>query len=235
MRTKYKASEKMERRKIRLDVVFALFFVILFVGGGGYIIYDLNLNRTQIDDSQNRPIHSEVLSSNIKYKTVENDDYTLRIPEDWEEINRPQRIFEEGIRYYPYKYQGFEGDSAGRWLEVYVDRIPVIPVEKIVEVEAQSDRLAVGEFSPQCIDIVDYDTQKYNRNADVEGEWGDLSFECRLSTIGNTIAAVETDAKKGYTFSVSGKKKTYLLVFADHGSSEDNTIFRSILESFRSK
>lgn len=231
----FNVNERVDNRRFKPEIVIALLFVFIFLGGLGYVAVDLLRNPDEIDESKNNAILGEVKSDFDEKRTIETASFTMEIPAGWVEINKPEKIYEGGQRYYPYRYQGATGEENGRWVEVYEEEIPLIPINKILGVSSKDNRLIVGDISEQCVSFVDYDKDKFNNNADIESTWEGHGFLCRLSEIGNTIAAIETDMKNGYVLKGDSGDRKFLLVFADHGASEDNSIFVDIVESFRAK
>ena len=93
----YSAHERIEGRRLRPEVALTLFLVTIFFGGLAFVLFDLNRNPEQIDESQNDAILGEFISTIEEFKTVETDKYSMRIPEDWVKVNRPE-IIENGQR-----------------------------------------------------------------------------------------------------------------------------------------
>lgn len=230
----YRSDLPQGRPKKRLGSALAFLLILIFVAIAVFVVLDLLKNPTKIDESNNKAVIGEVTTKKGAYRTVETTDYKMDIPEDWVHVNRPQRIFEEGKRYYPDKYQGVEGESNGRWIEVYKNAIPLIPTERVIEVTASGDRLSTGEISPLCSTFVQPPAGMATGH-DIPAEWNNLEFLCRQTNSGNSIAAVQTSVKDGYLIEGEKTSNKYLLVFADNGLNQDNSIFIEIIKSFRAK
>jgi hypothetical protein len=112
---------------------------------------------------------------------------------------------------------------------VYLEELPTLPIDRVVKSQSSDRvRLEVGTISPQCFEF----TKQLEANSQtVATEWEGLSFECTMSTIGNTIASFSSTMPQGVAL---GNTKV-LFVFADHGSAQNNEIFLRILRSFRIK
>lgn len=233
MNSTYNAYEQQGKKKFRKGLFFSVSIVLLFTLGLGYIVFDLVVNPGVIDETENQAILGEFKSTIDKYKTVDAEKFTLEIPGDWVEVNRPELI-ENGSRYYPVRYQGVTGQDVGRRIDIYEAVIPDIAVERILSIaDNYQSTFTVGSVSPNCSS---FSEKIDDRRQPVPTTWEDRTFRCSLSTSRNSVAAVRTSIKEGVTL-VGGESGSikYLVVYTDHGSHVDNEIFVRILKSFKAK
>lgn len=196
------------------------------------MLFDLNRNPEQIDESQNDAILGEFISTIEEFKTVETDKYSMRIPEDWVKVNRPE-IIENGQRYYPDRYQGVTRENVGRWIDVYIDDIPNLVIDKAVKIEANGAFMRVGSISPQCNSFTELLIS--GQKEPTPTVWEGISFRCSMTENSNNIAAIESRTESGVRLAGEKTDAKYMFYFSDRGSSQDNTIFQDILNSFQAK
>ncbi len=58
---------------------------------------------------------------------------------------------------------------------------------------------------------------------------------CNTSEITNVVGAMQLSQTKGVELDTQYGLESFLLVYTDHGSSQNNGIFKDILESFEAK
>jgi hypothetical protein len=238
-RYKYSAYEQQDRRRVRPEVVFSAALVFFFLVGMGFVFFDLSRHPDITDESNNKAILGEFVSSQDEYKTIETDDYTVDVPIDWVQVNSPQVLI-NGTYYYPDRFQGVTGSDLGRWFEVYKKKLPDAPVDKVLNVEPRGDSLIVGSISPQCRSfVITEDNKKPVDNSYTRATWDaeKMEFLCTMGESTNVIAAFtpKSTTVNGVVLESSTKAARYLFIFGDHGSREDNSIFQQILRSFKLK
>ena len=217
---------------MRPEVLFSLLMVTMFFGGLAFVLFDLNRNPEQIDESQNDAILGEFVSDIEEFKTVETDKYSMRIPADWVKVNRPE-IIVNGKRYYPDRYQGVTRENVGRWVDVYTTDLPDLVADKVVKVEANGAFMRVGSISPQCQSFTELEVE--GQKEPTITEWDGLTFRCSMTLNSNNIVSVETSTSEGVSLAGDKSQDDYLFFFSDRGSSQDNTILQDILNSFQAK
>ena len=232
-RRHYRIDQKPDNRKIRFEILIAAVLLIAIVVGGTYIFFDLNRSDVVIDNSGNRAILGTVESDEF-YKRVDNEYYQMKIPTDWKKINNPEVIV-NGTKYYPERYQGVEGEHVGRRLDVYREEIPYqLGIDKVVKVSAVGSEIVTVKTSPQCYKFTDF--PYVESGDDHPSEWEGIPFMCMSSQITNVLGAIEFTQRDGVVLdSPNYGTQKYFLVYMDHGSRLDNSIFYNILESFRVK
>ena len=229
----YSATERIEERRLRPEVALALILITFFFGGLAFVLFDISQNPERIDESNNNAILGEYVSQIEEFKTVETDNYSMRIPADWVNVNRPE-IIVNGQRYYPDRYQGVTGENVGRWIDVYEGaELPNLAADKALKISANGAFLSVGAISPQCVSFTDLVVE--DQNEPTQTTWEGVDFLCSMTRSANNLVAVETETTRGVDLVGDKTQGKYLFFFADRGSSQDNTIFQEILNSFRIK
>jgi hypothetical protein len=147
MKKLYKVDQYKDNRKVRPEIVLVVLVIIISLGVWAYVRFDLNKNKTVIDDSNNRPILGAVAGNEDKYKTIEKEHYKLEIPENWIQVNSPS-IIVGGRTYNPDRYQGTSGSNLGRILDVYHGSAPAtLAVSKVLSVKVIGNEVEPREIS----------------------------------------------------------------------------------------
>lgn len=232
-RRHYIIDQKQDARKVRFEILIAAVLFLAITIGGAYIFFDLNRSDVVIDNSGNRAILGTVESDEF-YKRVENEYYEMKIPTDWKKINNPEVII-NGTKYYPERYQGVEGEHVGRRIDVYREEIPFqLGIDKVVKVSAIGNKIVPTKTSPQCYKFTEFPAVE--SGDDHPSEWEEIPFMCMTSQITNVLGAIEFTQEDGVVLdSENFGTQRFFLVYMDHGSRLDNSIFYNILESFRAK
>lgn len=231
----YRIDKARDFRKVRLEIVVFFSLIIIVFLGLLYVAYDLGKNKVTVDDSGNYATLGVVESSKRPFSRVDTELYSMKIPADWKRVNDPEIII-NGTRYYPERFQGTTGDDIGRRLDIYHKSIPSdLGVDKVIAVTGMGKRIGVGDMSEQCYKFTERPDERYGDDYPSVWKEKDIEFMCKTSKLTNIIGAIEHKQSDGVTLDSSHGPISFLLVYTDHGSSQDNDIFREILESFEAK
>jgi len=232
----YKIDKSQDFRKFRIEVVVSVLLAVALVIGLTFVLYDLYRNKnTVIDDSGNQAILSSVGSLEEEFTLHEREKYSIKVPADWRRINNPE-VLSDHSRYYPDRYQGTTGDHIGRMVDVYIDDIPAdLGIDKVVSVSPSSNGVVAGELSQQCYKFTDFPEGKAGNTFPSEWEEQNITFSCKTSKITNIVGAIESEQRTGIRLPTEAGDTNFFIVFTDHGSSLDNSIFFKVLDGFRTK
>ena len=229
----YRVFEKQDNRRFKLEVILSVVIGLVILGGATYVLLDLNRNPDVIDDSENVAVLGEFESDIERYASFETDRYTLELPEDWVQVNNPEKLINRK-RYYPDRFQGVERDDVGKWLEVYYgDDLPDMVLDRVLSISASGSTVTVGSISPRCSEF----TESVGNLDGTESvtTWQDLSFVCSMNSVTNVIGAFETTSDLGAFLKGEQTQDNYLFVFGDHSSKPNNNSFQRIMRTFKVK
>jgi len=231
MKKLYSVDHQQDTRRVRPEIVLLGVIIVLSMATGLFVTYDLSKNPTLINEVENQPVLGAI-EPDDEYKEVEKENYSLEIPTNWVEVNPPEVIV-KGQRYFPVRYQGTTGKNIGRILEIYEGQIPaLLPINKVLRVSVTGNSITPIEISPQCSTFTDLSEPD---GLVVPGRWSDIEFACRAEGVSNIVGALSGDQSQGIVLTHQGRSERYLLVYTDHGSEQDNSIFFDILRSFKLK
>jgi len=235
MTTQYSTTKAKDYRRVRPEVVVSLILLLILAIIFGYVYIDSRRNKAVVDNTNNEAVLGVFEPTEDPYKTVYEDMFSVDVLENWTRINNPE-IRVSGKRYYPIRYQGSGPVNTGRRLDVYIDTIPSkLPVNKILTVKVLKDKYMLAQnISPQCYTFTDFPVE--SRGEAFKTVWDGHGFTCLTTLQTNIVASVEDDYDNAIqlTGSTTGSHRV-MLVFTDHGSRPDNSIFNVIVESFRLK
>jgi hypothetical protein len=227
----YKSDKAIDSRKLRIEIVVS---ALLFIGAAALftmVFIDIRGHKTEIDNTKNEVLTKQIESTGYTFETYTQNDYALDLPKGWKKINSPEIII-DSQRYYPDRFQGVDEAHVGRQLDVYVNRIPAnLPLTKALEVKVKDENILPLSLSGQCLNFTD--VPKGGESSNYQTEWQGHKFLCRPSRIVNKIVAIENDVVDGITLNNETKTVSFLIIYQDHGSNEDNSLFFYILESFK--
>ncbi len=233
MTSQYKYFQKKDTRQFKPKIILPILAILVLMGVMGAVIVDLSKNPNVVDESNNQVVLGEFVSTLDEYKTIDTKYFKVDIPKDWKHVNAPEIII-EGKRYYPQRFQGVSGNNIGRKLDVYMDKIPKMPVERVLKVLSDGGQTpSIGSVSSNCSEFTKPKDQSFSP---VETKWEDISFTCSMSESQNNIASVASSQQSGVV--LKGKKEgphTYLFIYTDHGSMMNNDIFPKIMHTFIAK
>lgn len=160
--------------------------------------------------------------------------YGFDLPGDWKELKRST---------YPYKVVTWKGtgrESDARTIDVYVDTIPQnVPVNRLVPITGEDDRLGVGTSSDNCTqftgnaaNLTPYEATKARPTMTT---WQGVQFLCDIpNSLRNVSAAASSEGlNKVSVTGVKGGKHHYFFVYTDHTAHPEQKTFTDMLISFR--
>lgn len=227
----FQADKAPDGRRVRMEVVVSVLVIILIVVAFVYILIDLRRSGQNIDNSKNSVATSRIESTDLEYETYTQSTYVVDLPVGWKKINSPEIII-DGQRYYPDRFQGVEDSQVGRRLDVYLNSLPgLLPVTKLLEVNVMENEIIPKTISTSCLNFTD--VPEGGEASQYPSEWQNHKFICRPSGSANTVAAVNNDLGDGIVLNNENTSGRFLIIWQDHGSQEDNSIFFKLLETFK--
>jgi hypothetical protein len=160
--------------------------------------------------------------------------YSFDLPSDWKELKRQT---------YPYKmvtWKGTAREADARTIDVYTDTIPQeVPLNRIIPVTSQDDRLGVSSSSDNCIQftgnaatLTPYEATKARPTVT---QWQGVKFLCDIpNSLRNVTGAASSEAMNRVSLNgVKGGKHSYFFVYTDHTAHPEQKTFTDMLISFR--
>ncbi len=160
--------------------------------------------------------------------------YSFDLPGDWKELKRQT---------YPYKvvtWKGTARESDARTIDVYTDTIPQnVPLNRIVAISGQDDRLGVGTVSDNCIqftanaaNLTPYEATKARATMTT---WEGIQFLCDIpNSLRNVIGAASPEGLNKVSLTgIKGGKHSYFFVYTDHTAHPETKTYTDMLISFR--
>lgn len=232
----YRIEKTQNNRTKKLAFAGTGLALLFAVAVGIYVFFDLNNNQLAVDDSNNRATLGVVESIKEDQQLVETDLYSMEIPADWRRVTNPE-VSVNNVIYYPERYQGTSGKHVGRRIDVYIDSIPAgLGINKVVAIKPAGRRIIVDEISSQCYYFTDVPEGKSGNTFPSVWQEKGIDFSCNSSVLSNIVGAIHKSEADGVELDTSENgKKNIFLVYTDHGSFTDNSIFFDILESFETK
>lgn len=194
-----------------------------------------DLIKTPVDNPASLVQSSEIKSRLSTFVDHKEADFIAKLPEDWQKVAKPEMII-NAVRFYPYRFQGIEGENIGRSLDIYIKDIPGnLAVSKIMPITMSQNNalMQAGEISPQCYKFTKF--PKGRQGESYSTKWLGKKFMCDTSVNVNTVAAISDNLASGVVMQKGSHILKVLLVYTDHGSAENNSIFKDIVNGFRLK
>jgi hypothetical protein len=147
-------------------------------------------------------------------------------------------IRHDSVPYNLYSYRGSHANSAQRYLDIYVDSIPLaLAVNRIVAVQAQGAKLSYGQVSGNCVTFTSSTSGSVPQPLSVSASWGGVQFLCDIA---NSTHNVVGTSSPGLVNEVtltgpSQKAHSFFFVYTDNNPNPDYTVFYGILASFTVK
>lgn len=232
MRTYRADRSAADSRRLRPEIMITAIVITLGIGMFAFIVQDLRRNPDLIDDSNNEAILGEFKSNIERFATVETEYFTVDVPESWVRVNDPEKIINR-IRYYPVRYQGVDKGDVGKSLEIYRNSLPELKLDRALDILANGSKVTVGSISPRCLGFTE--NIKDYPGGGSPATWNNSNFICTLNSVTNVIGAFETKPSQGVFLKGDNTQGSYLFVYTDHSSSEDNSKFQRMLGTFKAK
>lgn len=180
--------------------------------------------------TQSEPMTRHISVDNDKVQRVEKDVFIVDLPAGWRAATNP------GTPYTVYSWQGAKGEAAARRIDIYIDKLPVdLAVNRLLPVQVDEKRITLlGPVSDNCASFTDNDAHAKGE-ASVAAKWYGVNFKCDVANyLRNVVATGSTEGINRLTLTgeANGAHEV-LLVYTDHSSNPDYTIFTNIVESFR--
>lgn len=217
----------------RIALVFVIILAVLASAAGLFVYIDMQENSSVAVQGKSQVV-AQAVSPENKRLVVDHPLFTMELPQDWKEISRQNISLEQSIT-----WQATKKNYENRMLTLYIDRIPPnLAVNKIMTVEVQSNQLAVGDVSDNCVNFTSGGAMNpaAGTGYDKPAKWGGVDFICEMgSTIDNQIGV---GSKSGMNqIAVTGTKglHKYFFIYTDRNIQPDNSILRDALGSFKAK
>lgn len=222
----YRHGEQIRKRRRRHE---------LYIGGAllliGAIYLGLRLlpSDTQISKPP-KAVVTSVATNPSKLKHFEETNFSFNLPSDWIADGHVTTPFNE----YTWQNNNPADGKATRALNIYLDTIPPLAVNRFLGVQANGNRLIVlNTVSDNCTSFTRPSKSDPNAAA-IHGKWNGLDFTCDLGNyIRDVVGTGSTDGIN--TISLTGPttgKHSLFFVYTDNTPQPNYNIFTTALSSF---
>ena len=228
--------------KRRLSYVALMMVGLLTIGSLGVLYwYILHKSSQEGNITNTQPLNTTVADNSGKNSLEVNEPlFSMVLPGSWKLAGTN---VDGAYRSIQWQYIG--GNSAGRWMRVYVDTIPAsFGVNYLLPVSAESNGLKLGTQSDSCVSFTKGATPDttVDKSTPIKMEtlpsrWELVDFVCQNSRVSHRM--VGTGSTQGITtVFVTGPihgRHAYFFVYNDDNYRPDFSIFKKVLTSFRAK
>lgn len=226
MATRYRIGHHRATRSFHIKGV--LFITLLVIGLVALLMYFLG--KEQFTATQPQSSVTEVVNPSGENKQFDETYFSLNLPEDWKLESSQQAPTIH------YVFRSMKRFADNRTLTIYVDTVrPDFALSHLLPVEANGDRVTIGNMSDRCSNFAGNDsTSKQN----VAAKWNGVNFVCGMSYINDYIVGTSSAASGTNKVELAGPttgKHVFFFVYNDQNISPDAVIFQEALRSFRAK
>ena len=232
---KYHYGHKPAKRRPRKALVILVCSILLICLVVGLIYLDLRKHVSPSVEGETRTV-SQVLNENSQQITIDEPFYTFELPGDWKEIER-----DANNHYTSIKWQATIPGKDNRWLELFIDRIPLNrPLNRLVAVSAQGNELRFSDISDNCSNFTiggTFDTSVASGLKPTLTKWNKVDFLCNLPRVTDNEVGTGSEGSMN-SVTVAGRNKgshKYFFVYTDRNFQPDYNILYDALKSFRAK
>lgn len=226
----YRLGERNRRHRRRGLVIAAV--VVLILTAAGLYAYRYFSAETQAV-VHNAP--AVIKPADIPVVTTTRFDETVfgfELPADWKKLKT------ESGQYAIYSYQSSLTNNDNRYLDIYLDKIPVtMAVNKAVAVHAAGTKLSHGVISDNCLTFTTPVPTGEQKATILPARWDGIQFFCDTDNTSRNVVGISSPDhvnQVALTGPVSGQH-SFLFVYTDNNHSPDYTIFYKMLDSFAVK
>lgn len=224
MATKYRIGHHRVKRSFHIKgVLFITLFLVGAVIGSLYLV-----DKEQFSATESQPRVSEVEDPNGDYKEFAEEYFTIGLPKDWKLESSQQ------VPTIQYVFRSTKRFADNRSLTIYIDTIRSdFQVSHLLPVEANNDRLILGNMSDRCSNFVGDDA---SGRQNLQAKWNGVNFICGLSYQNDYIVGTSSAASginRVETVGPKTGKHILFFVYDDQNINPDTSIFQESLRSFR--
>lgn len=186
----------------------------------------------KVVNSDDQVITSFVAGESSDQLVVDEPLFKMILPSGW----KLEKKDETPRKVYYFRLTEESAANGGKTLVMYIDgAMDVYPVNRIVPVAAQGNKLTVGQVSETCSQFTGGGNTA--RQGSTLARWQDVPFMCDLSHLNrNAIGISSADgANQVAVTGAKGGTHRYFMIYTDHNNRPDNNAFVRILNSFEVK
>jgi hypothetical protein len=214
-----------------IHTILTVAITLLIIGGGAYAYYFFqNDTKGSLVNNPGPAISSEVAANPQGTAHFTETNFSFDLPSDWKKKGE----LTTGP-YHKYSYQATIKNADNRFLDIYIDTLPLeMPVNKIVAVTANGDKMSHGEVSNNCSEFTQQTTPKQLK---IQAKWDGVNFLCDMDgTARNIVGTSSETAINSVTLqNVGFTKHSFFFVYEDDNYNPDYGIMYNMLDSFRVK
>jgi hypothetical protein len=221
----HKPKKHFFKKSVKLLILIPI--TVAFVGFISYLIY---INTT------GKPVHIDgpatksgsIAAVAYPVQTINEPDFSMQLPASW-----VQTSYIDDSSQYSITWMDKNPSLDTRWLTVFVDNIPALPINNLLPIKANGNKISYGLMSDDCSTFTQYDRNQVSVQATYEG----INFICNTTDIIDGVVgtgSVGTINKTTVTGSGEGTHN-YFFEYTEHSGEPNYSYLDNALFSFRAK
>ena len=229
MSQKYIYDHSPKKHLIRKSAIFLIIIpiVLAIVGLIVFLIFRLTTNKPK---NVIGPTTKSGTIASVSYavQTIIEPDFTIQLPATWH-----QTSFIDDNSQYSITWMDKNPVLDTRWLTIFVDNIPQLPINNLLPIKADGNRISYGLMSNDCSSFISYNRNQVSVAATYQG----ISFICNTTDIIDGVVgtgSLGTINKTAVTGPITGTHN-YFFEYTEHSGEPNYTYLDNALFSFRAK
>ena len=195
--------------------------IVVLLALGNYLLMRFLDNTDTVSSTAPSITREYAPNENATDKLFEHPEFSMKLPNDWklkEHLTTPNNV---------YSYQASAEHADNRWLDVYVDNLPVSkPVNRLYPVTVEDGKLLpYSGISGNC-----YNTSS-NKSLVAQSFQG-VSFQCDIDNYTRNVVGV--GAPDHSTVLPLGTHR-FMIIYTDHNAHPNYQILNNMLTSLKAK
>jgi len=229
MRQKYIYDHNPKKHLFKKSIVFLIIIPISLVVFGliGLLIYKLTLPKP-INIAGPTTKSGSVSANSYAVQTIIEPDFTISIPASWH-----QTSLIDNSSQYSITWMDKNSQLDTRWLTVFIDNIPEVPINNLLPIKANGNKISYGQMSNDCSSFTNYNHDQSSTAASYQG----ISFICNTTDIIDGIVgtgSIGTINKTSITGPLEGTHN-YFFEYTEHSGEPNYSYLDNALFSFRAR
>jgi len=221
----HKPKKHFLKKSVKLLILIPI--IVAFVGFIAYLIF---INTT------GKPVHIDgpatksgtIAAVAYPVQTINEPDFSMQLPASW-----VQTSYLNDSSQYSITWMDKNPKLDTRWLTVFVDNIPSLPINNLLPIKAEGNKISYGLMSDDCSSFTQYDRNQVSIAATYQG----INFICNTTDIIDGVVgtgSIGTINKTAVTGSTEGTHN-YFFEYTEHSGEPNYSYLDDALFSFRAK
>jgi hypothetical protein len=229
MSQKYIYDHKPKKHFLKRSFKFLILvpIIALILSFIGYIIF-ISTTGKPVDVTGPTTKSGTIATVAYPVQTINEPDFTMQIPASW-----IQTSYINDSSQYSITWMDKNPKLDTRWLTVFVDNIPSLPINNILPVKAVGNKITYGLMSDDCTTFTPFERNQLSVGATYMG----VSFVCNTTDIIDGVVgtgSIGTINKTAVTGPAEGTHN-YFFEYTEHSGEPNYSYLDNALFSFRAK